>query len=185
LNADASPTAGTRQDAWRGPIHLLAGVLAAVARVTSAALLVLLVALMAAQVAARYVFGSPIAWTEELARFVLIWLAFMSAVFVTAERRHIVVDVLSRRLSRRARLALECAASAAVVGACAMILPSGIAFARHMGGVRSPALGIPVSWWYWAAAIGFALIALHTIINLALALRQGMPGDQAPADGAS
>jgi TRAP-type transport system small permease protein len=156
-------------------------------RVASVALLSLLLGLMAAQVVARYVFGSPIAWTEELARFVLIWLGFMSAAFVTAEGRHIAVDVVSRALSRRGRLALECISSLAVVSACAMMLPAGITFARRMGTVSSPALGIPMSWWYWAAAAGLSLIALHTAVNLWLALREGAPRwmDDGPAPGAA
>lgn len=144
-----------------------------VERVISVALLVVLVVLMAAQVVARYVFGSPIAWTEELARFVMIWLGFMSAVFVMAEGRHITVDVVSRRLSPRGRVALECAASVAVIAACAMILPAGVAFAWQMHAVRSPALGIPMSWWYFASAIGFALIALHALLNMLRALGRG------------
>lgn len=142
---------------------------------------------MAAQVVARYIFGSPIAWSEELARFVLIWLGFMGAVFVMGEGGHITVDVVSRRLSRRGRLALECASSLIVILACAMLLPAGIAFARQMGFVRSPALGIPMSWWYWAAGAGFGLLALHTSINLILAIRRGAPtwdGPQDRADGA-
>jgi TRAP-type transport system small permease protein len=141
----------------------------------SVVLLGTLVALMAAQVVARYVFGSPIAWTEELARFVLIWLGFMGAAFVMGEGRHIAVDVVSRTLSRRGRLALECVSSAAVVAACAMLLPAGLAFAQRMGSVRSPALGIPMSWWYWAAGAGFTLLALHTVANLVAAIRLGEP----------
>lgn len=138
---------------------------------------------MAAQVAARYVFRSPIAWTEELARFVLIWLAFMGAAFVMGEGRHITVDVVSRMLSRRGRLALECVSSVAVLVACAMLLPAGLAFARQMGSVRSPALQIPMSWWYWAAGAGFVLLALHTLANLIAAIRRGAPLWDAAGDG--
>lgn len=153
------------------PVRLLI----AVERGISVLLLAVLLGLMAAQVAARYVFGSPIAWSEELARFVLIWLGFMAAVFVMGEGGHITVDVVSRRLSRKGRLALECVSSLVVITACAMLLPAGIAFARQMGSVRSPALQMPMSWWYWAAGVGFVLLALHTAINLSLAFRQGAP----------
>lgn len=153
-----------------------------VERGISVLLLGLLVAVMAAQVAARYVFGAPIAWSEELARFVLIWLAFMAAVFVMGEGGHITVDVVSRRLSRKGRLALEGVSSLVVILACTMLLPAGIAFARQMGSVRSPALQIPMSWWYGAAGAGFALLALHSLINLILAVRRGAPLWDDPRD---
>lgn len=153
------------------PLRLLI----AAERALSVLLLGLLVGLMAAQVGARYVFGSPIAWSEELARFVLIWLGFIGAVFVMAEGGHITVDVVSRTLSRKGRLAIECVSSLVVITACAMLLPAGIAFARQMGSVRSPALQMPMSWWYWAAGAGFGLLALHTALNLIVALRRGAP----------
>ncbi len=33
------------------------------------------------QVVARYIFQAPLSWSEELARFLLLWLAMMSADF--------------------------------------------------------------------------------------------------------
>jgi TRAP-type transport system small permease protein len=146
-----------------------------VERGISVMLLALLAGLMAAQVAARYLFGSPIAWSEELARFVLIWLGFMGAAFVMGEGRHITVDVVSRVLSRKGRLAVECFSSVVVILSCAMLVPAGIEFSMRMGSVKSPALEIPMSWWYWAAAAGFALLALQNFFNLIVAFRRGAP----------
>jgi TRAP-type transport system small permease protein len=146
-----------------------------VERGISVLLLALLAGLMAAQVAARYLFGSPIAWSEELARFVLIWLGFMGAAFVMGEGRHITVDVVSRVLSRKGRLAVECFSSVVVILSCAMLVPAGIDFSMRMGSVKSPALEIPMSWWYWAAAAGFVLLALQNFFNLILAFRRGAP----------
>jgi TRAP-type C4-dicarboxylate transport system permease small subunit len=33
------------------------------------------------QVIARYIFQAPLSWSEELARFLLLWLAMMSAAY--------------------------------------------------------------------------------------------------------
>ena len=59
---------------------------------------------MATQVFARYVFGAPFSWSEEVARLCLIWLTFISAAFVMAQGRHIAVDMISSRVGDRGKL---------------------------------------------------------------------------------
>jgi TRAP-type C4-dicarboxylate transport system permease small subunit len=75
-------------------------------------LLLTILGTMGAQVVARYVFHAPISWSEEWARFALIWLAFLSAAFVMAEGRHIAVDVVSARLSPRGSVGWNVSAAA-------------------------------------------------------------------------
>ena len=63
--------------------------------------LLLVLTTMSAQVFARYVFGAPFQWSEEVARFALIWMTFISAAYVMAEGRHIAVDMISTRVGDR------------------------------------------------------------------------------------
>jgi TRAP-type transport system small permease protein len=144
-------------------------------RLAAAGLLVTILGTMAAQVVARYLFRSPISWSEEWARFALIWLAFLAAALVMAEGRHIAVDVVSARLGARGKLLLECASNAVVVGTCLLLLIGGSRFVWRVGLVDSPALGIPMSCWYGAASVGLGLMALHGVWNTVAALRRGRP----------
>ena len=144
-----------------------------VERLMAAGLLVVVFGTMAAQVLARYVFRAPIAWSEELARFALIWLAFIAASLVMAEGRHITVDVVSGWLGPRAKLLLDCLTSSLVVLTCLMLLIGGLRFVWRVGLVGSPALGIPMSWWYGAASTGLLLMALHSLLNLIVTLLTG------------
>jgi TRAP-type transport system small permease protein len=149
--------------------------LVTVERLLAAGLLATVLASMGAQVVARYVFGAPIPWSEEVARFALIWLTFLAAGFVMAEGRHISVDVISSRLSPRGKLRLECLSAGLVVSACLLLLLGGFRFVWYVGEVGSPALGIPMSWWYGAASVGLGLMATHGSLNLVYALRTGRP----------
>jgi TRAP-type transport system small permease protein len=153
-------------------------------RLLAAGLLAAVLATMGAQVVARYVFRAPIPWSEEAARFALIWLAFLAASFVMAEGRHITVDVVSSRLGRRGKLWLECLSAGLVVAACLLLLFGGLRFVWYVSPVSSPALGIPMSWWYAAASVGLGLMALHGCLNLAYALRTGRPiwAERPPGD---
>jgi TRAP-type transport system small permease protein len=149
--------------------------LVAAERFASVALLLAVLGLMAAQVVARYVFGSPIPWSEELARFGLIWLAFIASVCVMAEGRHIAVDLISKFLDWRGVLVLESVVSLVILAVCGAFLSAGIQFLPQMGAVKSPALHIPMSWWYCAAVVAFGLIALHAIVNLVVAFQRKTP----------
>jgi len=137
--------------------------------------LCVILATMGAQVFARYFFGAPFQWSEEVARLALIWMTFIAAAFVMAEGRHITVDLLSPRLSNRGQLWLECWSHAVVAGACLLLLIGGSRFVWYVGKVGSPSLGIPMSGWYGAVSVGLLLMAIHSMVNLLQALATGRP----------
>lgn len=52
------------------------------------------------QVFSRYVFKTSFAFTEELARFSLIWMSILGAAYLNAKREHLAMDFLYRKFSR-------------------------------------------------------------------------------------
>ncbi len=59
----------------------------------------LLVADVLWQVFARYLLNTSFSFTEELARFLLIWLSIIGAAYLNAERAHLSMDFLFTRMS--------------------------------------------------------------------------------------
>ena len=53
---------------------------------------------VAAQVFTRFVTKSPLPWSEELARYMFLWLVWVGAAYATKERKHIKIDVMFNRL---------------------------------------------------------------------------------------
>ncbi len=130
---------------------------------------------MAAQVFARYVFGAPFQWSEEVARLALIWMTFISAAYVLAEGRHIAVDMISTRVGDRGKLVVECLGYVAVAGSCLMLMIGGSRFVWYVGKVGSPSLGIPKTYWYGAGMVGLLLMAVHSLVNLVQVWMTGKP----------
>lgn len=145
--------------------------LVSVEEVISAALVAALFALVLAQVVSRYVFGQPLVWSEELARFALIWLTFIGAAFVMSYRRHIVVSLF--KLGDRAWLVLETVSSIIMAIVILTILPAGVEFVESNLSVRSAAAGVPLGWVKASALVGFALLGVHIVLNLVVAFRYG------------
>lgn len=61
-------------------------------------MLMIMVALVFANAAGRYLFGAGIAASEEIARLVFVWIIFLGGVLAVRERSHVGVDMLVKRL---------------------------------------------------------------------------------------
>src|SRR3954468_23193424 len=110
------PTPGPAQDPARGDVHLIvvqgAEVVVerhpedwiAIAVFWSLAFIVFL------QFFTRYVLNDSLAWTEEIARYGLMWLTFIGGAVVTRKKAHIAVELVSNLMGpgplRAALLAL-------------------------------------------------------------------------------
>ncbi len=68
-------------------------------------LFALLVVVVVWQVFARQVLHSPAAWTEEVSRYIFVWLGLFAAALVFSERGHIAVDFVARKLPMGAQKA--------------------------------------------------------------------------------
>lgn len=72
-----------------------------------AALMAAMLAVMTAQVGSRYVFGQPLSWTEEVLRYLYVWMVFLGASAAWADRGHVAVSFISEACPPRARLWLH------------------------------------------------------------------------------
>jgi len=71
------------------------------------ALAVIMVLTVTWQVFSRYALRAPSSLTEEIARFQLIWLGLLGAVYTFRNRMHVGIDLLVASLEGKKRLAAE------------------------------------------------------------------------------
>ncbi len=55
----------------------------------------------------RYIFADQSSWTDELARFALIWVSILGAAYISGKNAHITIDLISKKISERKRRQLE------------------------------------------------------------------------------
>ena len=70
-------------------------------------LMVVEVVVVFAQVVTRYVFHSPLAWSEVLARYMFIWLVWIGAAYATKLRKNIIIDVVASKFKGATKLISE------------------------------------------------------------------------------
>lgn len=130
------------------------------------------------QVVTRYALAAPLPWTEETARFLLVWLTFLGAGYLMSRRLHISVDLLVSRLSTRGTVAVDNLATAVVVVVSAVMAVAGAVLAHSAWDLLAPATRLPMAVVYLAAVVGFVLMCAHGLANLAVNLRhpEEVPG---------
>ena len=102
-----------------------------------------IVCLIFYQVAARYAFGEPEAWIEELCTYAFIWLVFLGAGAAMKLDRHVRVTSLEARAGPRMKIALRLLGAFVTVSALAV---AGFHSAKFFPvEMRSTSVALPVN----------------------------------------
>lgn len=119
----------------------------------------------------RHFFDSGINISEELSRFMFIWLTFLGATVTMREGGHLGMDMVVRRLSGKARLCAMLAAQILVLICCIVLLWGLIKQyslnVANVGMVTGISLGVV----YSAAYLCAASIGVMTLSNIVKLLR--------------
>ena len=116
------------------------------------------------QVIFRYVLNLPLFWTEEFARYCLVWSSLLGSAVAVKRGQHIAVTIFMERLPPRLRRRLSIIALLSVAAILTIILWGGIQLVAITRAQISPALRIPMSVPYLAVPVGAALMLLHTMV---------------------
>lgn len=117
-----------------------------------------IVASVGAGVFFRYVLGQPLFWSDEVARFALIWMTFLgAAALMFSEGGHITVEVLVTRAGCRARWRMELVADLFVLVISLVVVAGSYLWMSARYEHLSPALNIPMGYVYTAIPLGAAL----------------------------
>ncbi len=119
----------------------------------------------------RYVLNDSLAWTEEIARYVLIIVAFFGAVSVTRKGTHIFLEFIYRFLAPQVGKWLAVAMEALSVVFYGYLAYLGVILAQKTR-TKMASVEIPKSLLYWLVAGALAVMALYSIYWLIRKIRQ-------------
>lgn len=135
----------------------------AILRVVIVASFSVLVACVVWQVFTRYVLATPSTITDEMARFLFIWVGLIGAAYTLGQRRHLAINLLGQGKSPRFTRPLDLLLTAliALFAGGVMVYGGGILALETLArGQVSPSMRIPMGYIYMA--IPFAgLIKLY------------------------
>jgi TRAP-type transport system small permease protein len=115
----------------------------------------------------RYVLNDSLAWTEEIARYGLMWVTFIGGAVVTRKRSHIAVELLSNLLPA-GRLRSILLAGVDIVTLCfiALLAYFSVTIVERMHYQRMTVFDVPMSVVYGGIAFGCFLMLGRQIQNV-------------------
>jgi len=116
------------------------------------------------QVVTRFLLANPSSFTDELARYLLVWIGMLGAAHAVGQRRHLAIEWLPERLSPAARRRLRIAVDVLVAAFALLVLCFGgarLVWLTAVLGQRSAALGVPLAGVYAVLPLAGLLVVLH------------------------
>ena len=124
------------------------------------------------QITARFGFNKPLAWTDEAAVILYIWVILWSAAVIVPEREHVVFDLLWNSVGRRARQVMQIAGNLLIGGLALVGLPASWDYVHFMSREGSPVLNVSLMWVY----LPFVLLLAALVVRSAWAIWNAIRG---------
>ena len=112
-------------------------------------------------------------WTEELARYTLIWMVFLGAGIGVRHAQMIALEFAVRAVPDRLGVAVRYLVMAASIVFFAMLIWVGLQFVDLGRTETSPVLGITKDWVYWAMPVGMAVMIVNSLALIAETVLEG------------
>lgn len=132
--------------------------------VLTATCLAVMVVMVFGNVVLRYAFNSGIAVSEEVSRWLFVWLTFLGAIVALKEHGHLGTDMLVSRLPRGGKIACLVVSQLLMLGVTVMLFVGSLAQTRINLDVEAPVTGVPMAIVY-AAGVVFAVPATLLLLR--------------------
>ena len=122
------------------------------------------------QVIARYVFQNSLSWSEELARYIFIWLVYLGISYGCQMRKHIKIDAALYLFPKKLRKYVVILGDVLFLAFAIYIAYTGFVYSVNQTRVSS-AMGIPFKYVYISTFVGFTLAAFREIQTIIYRIR--------------
>jgi TRAP-type C4-dicarboxylate transport system permease small subunit len=164
LGGESNPEVLPRSEPWRTLVHAI-GV---IEQVIGALLLALILILVVALVAQRYLPGTNFPWTGEVARLAMVWATFVMSGYLMGHDRHIAIHVVDYVVRGRPLAAIKLLVNVVVLLTCLGLLYATYVLVDTDVGQVTAAAEIPLRFVNAVPIIGFALTALRAGLAIAV-----------------
>lgn len=130
------------------------------------------------QVTARFGFDKPMAWTDEAAVILYVWIILWAAAVVVPEREQVMFDLVWNSVGRRTRQAMRIAGNLLVGGLALAAIPACWDYVHFMNREGTPVLGVSFMWVF----LPFVLLLVALVVRSAWAIFNACRGIGIEAD---
>ncbi len=123
------------------------------------------------QIFSRYILNSPNSYTEEVSRFLFIWIGILGAAYASGQQDHLAIDILHHKLDELKRRRLKIGINVLIISFSLVVLVIGggnLVYVNYELGQFSAALNLPLSFVYLVVPLSGILVIgykVNEIIN--------------------
>ncbi|MFD6439710.1 TRAP transporter small permease [Peribacillus sp. NPDC060186] len=128
--------------------------------------LAIMVVLVFGNVVLRYAFNSGITWSEEMSRYLFIWLTFLGAIGAYKNKEHLGVDMLIKRLPNKMKRVVIVISDLLILLVLVLVLDGSWKMTMINIDSTAPATGMPLAFVYGTGILVSVSMGLMTIYNL-------------------
>ena len=153
----------------RSPLARLAAVVRLVNGYVLTVLAFALVVCVVWQVVSRYISPRPSTVTDELARFMFMWIGLLGAAQASAYKQHLAIDLLAMKLQGGAKRALNVVIESCIIVFAALVMVKGglaltmDTLAKHQ---QTSVLQWPMGYVYMVVPVAGALMVLFAVVAI-------------------
>ncbi|MGM8930567.1 TRAP transporter small permease [Salinicola halophyticus] len=139
---------------------------AGIGKCLQGAIVILMIALVVSvfiQVVSRYVLNSSVPWTEELARYILVYLTFIGAALAVHEKTHLNVDFFIEKLPEPVQAKLSAFSGLSIAVTSCLLIFYGGKFAYLGRNTLSPAIEQPMAWVYAIMPVAGGVMLIYAV----------------------
>jgi TRAP-type transport system small permease protein len=116
----------------------------------------------------RYFFHLPLAWSDEAARFLLIWLTFLGAVLANARNEHMQLDLLVKKMPVKIGQVVRIIAYLVIMYILYILINGGFIVVLENLNWKSSALEIPYGYIYSVVPFCIGILMFQTVARIVL-----------------
>ena len=134
--------------------------------IAMAVALAVMVVLVFGNVVLRYAFNSGITWSEEMSRYLFVWLTFLGAIGAFKNKEHLGVDMVIKRLPNKMKKVVLVISDLMILFVLYLVLEGSWKMTLLNIDSEAPATGMPLALVYGTGILVSVSMGLMTIHNL-------------------
>lgn len=168
LNTQQAPSLDAMAEVpnLKGPVGRVLGWIDTLFIVLANLALLAIAATVVLQISGRLFLPYSPAWTEELSRYLFIYMVALSSGVAIRRNRHVNVELYHHRLGGRARACYQTLISLMIGVFAGVVLPYAWLYAENGAWQTSPTLKVPMLYIFFSTVVLFALVLFYSVVGV-------------------
>lgn len=117
------------------------------------------------QVICRYVFNNSLVWSEELVRFMVVWMCLVGSAVSNFDDDHMTINIITEKFPRPVQFVMYTVRQLLIIVFCAASSYYSMPLLKAAGHGRLGAIPVPGYAWRLAGTVGLAVMAVMSLLR--------------------